>query len=497
LEITEVREVSKPPPPRREKPTKAVASAPKVPGLSAPSKTNNGNGTQNPEQVAKEPRAKPPKRLPEIPDELMPDKIEAYYDADTTNYFRRVGKDYIRINGGSLKMDLRVIDGLDGVSHGGHPSEADAEIVRIRAEQFIRFAGAVAGWDAGFCEMGGRPILVTESPRILQATYGNNMTFRNALDCLYGGEYQQALRVHLWIKQAREAFLRRDFRRLPAWATVGEGDLGKSFLKKRIATLLGGRTADPTQYLAGETAFNAHLFGAEFLFMDDPRYRNDFATRMQFGSALKQLIAGANPQCHAKGRTPFSVDPFWVVAITLNDGTDDLKILPPMDSQGMEDKVFLTKAVARAFHDDTTSNDQWAEFGEKIDASLSDYLGWLEKLKAPADLTGGRFGLVKFQHPDIMKELQRLSPSDRLWSLIDEYVRRDTEQHLTAREIEVYLKIEDSGSCREATDLLKGVGQCGKYLVELSKIKGSGITEFKRVPGGSRRFTIGPRSKVI
>ena len=100
----------------------------------------------------------------------------------------------------------------------------------------------------------------------------------------------------------------------------------------------------PAQTVSGATNFNAHLFSAELLLMDDVGGSSDYHTQLRFGDGIKQLIDGKAVQCHAKGRLNL-LKPLWSLLITLNDGLENLQVLPPLN-RDIVDKLIILKALS-------------------------------------------------------------------------------------------------------------------------------------------------------
>jgi hypothetical protein len=106
---------------------------------------------------------------------------------------------------------------------------------------------------------------------------------------------------HAWLKTVRENLKAKHVQ-----ADASPGDRrrtghGKSFLAKHVKTMIGGRVQDPTQFLQGKTTFNAHLFGAEFLLIDDAGGNADYQERKAMGDGLKQLVARRVPAVPRQG----------------------------------------------------------------------------------------------------------------------------------------------------------------------------------------------------
>jgi hypothetical protein len=182
---------------------------------------------------------------------------------------------------------------------------------------------------------------------------------------------------------------------------------------------LGGRTANPYAFLSGGTQFNRDLFRAETLIFGDEIGSTDIRVRRTIGSRLKQITVNQDQWCHGKGREAVTLRPQWRVCLSLNDETENLMVLPPMDDS-IEDKLMLLRTSRPALLDDPNrwSNDRSADWS-KISTGLPGLVAFLQKWEIPGEIRSGRFGVMAYHDPDLMVALQSISPETRLLDLID------------------------------------------------------------------------------
>ena len=83
---------------------------------------------------------------------------------------------------------------------------------------------------------------------------------------------------------------------------AGPRDCGKSLLQSLLTILFGGRSAKPYRYMTGETSFNADLFGAEHLVIEDEQPNTDIRARRNFGAQIKEFTSNPMQSCHGKFR---------------------------------------------------------------------------------------------------------------------------------------------------------------------------------------------------
>lgn len=452
--------------------------------MTAPAKKPKGP----PKRRLEEPKGQRPKRVDRGPKELP----ESYYDEATGAYYVRASDgEFIRYNETTLKV-LLMRRGYSSERAQGCPSEVEEAMDDLRDQRYVRWTGAVAGFQAGRIEMGGRPVLITESPRVLEPTGGDDTIVLDFVDRLLGPE--QAPYFHGWIKLRREAMEAGRLKPGQALILAGAADTGKSLLGSLVALMFGGRVADPTGWIKGETQFNAHLFASELLLMDDQGSGEDYQTRRKIGDGLKQLVGNATIQCHTKGRTPFTLTPFWVIMVTLNDELENLQVIPPLD-RGTRDKLIICKVEQSGIDRPTHSAELYHQYKEDLVAGIGDYLGMLKAWELPPELVANRFSMREFHHPDIVEAIESFSPQLALLTLIREEILAHTAIPVvySASEIErLLLEDQNSPGFRKADRLLRGPGSTGKYLARLAVTHPKVVLVRERSNGGVTKYRLTP-----
>jgi hypothetical protein len=422
---------------------------------------------------------------------------DIFYDESSGLYFTRADNgEFIRSTRQDMVTELKTLGCSDAKEKLG-VSKIDEALQKIRKGNFVRWSGPLAGYWAGATVMDGQRVLVVDSPRVIQATYGKDDTIWSYFRRLLGDT--QAAYLFAWLKVARESFLSQTFRRGPAVILVGEKNHGKSVSGWLIKMMLGGRQADPTQAAQGDTNFNSHLFGREFIFSDDKggSGHSDYAAQKKTATMIRMLTAEKFPECHGKHKTPVNLGPvFWRVLYALNDESENFKVLPALD-RGILDKLMVFKSLTRAINEPTNTDAQFKAFEDKMLGAIPDFLGQLERWKIPASLltqedTVDRFGHDVYQNPDVMDEIRGDSPEARLLELIDE-CKDLYGQKLFVRQIETVLKEHESEPIRrDARRLLDGkASNCGEYLSRLARQDGLDRVECcGRYHGKTKRYLI-------
>jgi hypothetical protein len=274
---------------------------------------------------------------------------------------------------------------------------------------------------------------------------------------------------------------------------AGPRDSGKSLLQNLITEMLGGRAAKPYRYMSGKTTFNADLFGAEHLMVEDECGSTDLRPRREFGTRIKDFTVNEVQSCHAKGREALSLRPFWRVSISLNDEPENLMILPPID-ESLSDKLMLLRTHRGDMPMPTDSNEGRSAFWAALIAELPAFIGSLLRWQIPNELRSQRFGIATFQHPHLLDAIDDLSPELRLLSLIDGVIFAGASAAagpmvLTAEGIES--RLLNSQMSYEARRLFSWNNACGTYLGRLAKkqpkrVQSPSRSEWCLCPNGHR-----------
>ena len=347
-------------------------------------------------------------------------------------------------------------------------SPADDVLLSIQHRHDVDYAGALAGATVGVHESDGQRILVTSEPRVPIAEPGEWPTLRAIIEGLLGDDVQVA-HFKAWLKIAYRAV--RSGMRQPGQALVLAGPIriGKSLLQAIITFCLGGRCASPYQSMTGGTAFNADLFGAEHLVIEDEVPSTDIKARRAFGSQIKAVTVNQAQRCHAKGRTPIMLRPFWRLSISLNDEPEDLMVLPPLDAS-LEDKLMILKCQRFPFPKPTETPAQqtelWSALCSEVPAMLHELIEW----EIPSEMRSDRFGVKHYHHPEIIESLCDLSPEGKLLEMIDEYLLCDKPVwEGSATDLERTLTGPDSRCSNQAKRILHWSTAYGVYLSRLAK----------------------------
>jgi len=218
-----------------------------------------------------------------------------------------------------------------------------------------------------------------------------------------------------------------------------------------------------------DTTFNAELFNAKHLMMEDTAASTDIRIRRVFGTMIKSMLVNEVQTVYPKGRTPWRATPFWRLTMSLNDEPENLMVLPPLDDS-LVDKITLLRAFMYTFPYDAADLAGRRTFREALTAQLPAYVDFLAKLDIPKDMRSQRYGCVAYQDDVLLSSLDDLSPEAKLLELIDQlniWVDFCCDWEGTSAALEA--KLLDKDKLGRVAKLLGYNTACGAYLGRLAK----------------------------
>jgi len=429
---------------------------------------------------------------------------DAYYDVRSKEFLIQDERgEWIGLAEAQFKRVLRRHGVSAAVDRATGLSPQDSAILEFQMRQNVAWSGSLAGYRSGFYETGGTRILVTSSPRIIEPVEGDWLLLRGIIEGLLGDrDGEQLAYVYSWLKIAYEA-LRAGLKQPgQVFVMCGPHGCGKSLLQQLITLMLGGRVARPFQVMSGGTAFNADLFGAEHLAVEDEQPSTDIRARRAFGSQIKNVTVNVDQRFHQKHRDAIVLRPFWRMSVSINDESENVQILPVIDDS-IEDKLMIFRAVRHVMPMPTGTAAERAAFWARLVSELPAMLKFLVDLEIPDGLRCERFGVRHYHHPEIMRLLNEVAPEVRLLALIDAtfftapaggtgLVKAAPRGPLamTAEELESGLTGAYAPHSFEARRLLGWSNACGTYLGRLAKVRPDRVQAVRTAD--ARRWQITP-----
>jgi hypothetical protein len=436
----------------------------------------------------KKPNAKPPK---------------IFFDAYAGGYWLQLsGSRFLRLSTQEVKMHLRHA-GIFGGESCQELTDVEHALYSAQTERFVDYAGPLAGHRCGhFVTSSGLSVLVTlECRSSVFDTPKDESAFpflESFLDALFGPE--QLLYVLGWLKYALQTLRDGDFRPGQVLILAGPSNCGKSLFQALVTELFGGRVARPFRYMMGETAFNSDLAGAEHLIIEDEHASTDTRARRKFGTSLKDFTVNQEMSIHAKGREARTLRTFKRVTLSVNNESENLMIVPPLD-ESILDKVILTKCSPAPLSEDRKAN--WTRLTNDL-PSLACYL---KNLTLPRKMRDTRFGVRAYHNPELLELLSGIAQETRLLELVDELIfsraavteRRKAaagdptmpleDGEWTGTAVELEKQLRNSPFAFAVEKLLYHSSTCGTYLERLRVKNPKRFTSRKNT--GKTVWTIG------
>lgn len=373
---------------------------------------------------------------------------EYYYDETGAGFWvRNDASTWVNVSEGGFKRHLKKNRGLrDKPDPGRALSPLDEEVSRVEKNCRVAYAGILAGYKKGVHVVAGRRLLITEDPILIEPAAGEWPVVAKIFEGLLVGEepigedgamvaIDQRDYFFAWLRHTVECL--RTGRTDPGLALgiAGEPNCGKSFLSLMLRWLLGGRVGKPYAAMTGQDNFNRDAAEAVLQLVDDENQSDtNLGARQKFTSEIKKFNANNEFRLRSMHKDGFAVEVLRRLVILVN--MQGIMVLPPLDGD-VDDKIMLFKGYARKKpgHEITEETPDaeacWPSpmptrtvlereaYRDTVKAELPAFLHWLlVEWKKPAHVTGGRFVVPHWHHPQIVSELQELSPHVRLWELI-------------------------------------------------------------------------------
>lgn len=396
-----------------------------------------------------------------------PPKREIFFDWNSKNFWMELYPEhFVPLSDSQIKDQLKLdgIDDMDVRDSSGLTKGARMLAVAQR-KNAIHYAAPLAGYKAGIYDMsGGKRVLVTESCRPVQPGKSKKIPrIEKFLAELCGSQH-----VHIigWLKVAYESLLRGDFMPGQLLILAGPTGCGKTFLQWLITQLLGGRFAQPYDYMAGKTNFNEDLAKAEHLAMGDEESSFDIRSRLRFAAQIKRFCVEPSLRIHGKGKEAITLETFRRLSMGVNSEPEKMLVIPPLDAD-IVDKLTLIKCERAELSQDRTENQK--VFSSELPNLAAFLLDW----KIPKPLRDPRFGVKAFHHPELVQIVSGSSPEMQLLTILDEVLWNHTH-YIDGfwRGSAEQLKIELYGSKHSSTAhqlFDKWAAACGSYLARLKQ----------------------------
>jgi hypothetical protein len=356
---------------------------------------------------------------------------EIFFDQGAKKYWWKSGRgEWVGRDKELAKATLKARGFFGGTAKDEKISQVDSELLRISNQDYVSYAGPLAGWREGLYTEGGQRFLVTRSPALIEPSPGDWPTLDRMFAALLAGAEapesedapiidQRPFFFSWWrysLQCLRDAYPERGL----CMVLAGDAGCGKTLIKEMVRLSFGGREVYPYSYMIGRDNFNAEMLEAELWTVDDETADTSMQARVEFGAEIKKAVANSAMRFRGMMREAVTLTTFKRLFICVNREPDRLMVLPPMDDD-IKGKVALLMAynsemfVEVERHSTTEKKAFWSTLNEE----LPHFLNWLLTEFQPGEEMNGRFGSPAYHHPEIGRELFTLSPEMVLLDQID------------------------------------------------------------------------------
>ena len=408
-------------------------------------------------------------KLPKEEIDFESSDIELYYDPTSCKFFalNDDGKGYLEMNQ-SLALTYLATKGYSKKPLiAGSPSPAEIFVIDALKKNQIYKIDRLAGYKMGPHRTPRGRMLVLNSPVVPKVEKGEWKDLKEFIETLFRNDPEQITYVHGWTQVALKSFLSfdpKEWRRSQAVYLTGPINCGKSLFQDFITYLLGGEAGKPLKYLTGETSFNGDMCENVHLKMEDEQSSTAYKDRREFGTQLKALTTNVDFDYHDKGARKLPVKLLARITISINDETENLQIIPPLDPS-LQDKISVLHCQGSE-HFKNPSPSEVLKYMDMLRSQLPAYAYWLlNEFVIPDEVAHSRTGIKAHRSKHIMDLLNQQQPENQLMSLIQAFFN-DPE---TPVDIQRY-GLVGSHEC-SSLDLLNHLTQCPSTRLEAQRRK--------------------------
>lgn len=378
--------------------------------------------------------------------ETKPAEPEYRYDEASGLFWKQVSADeWISLREGAFRRELKSRGLRDKADPRNQETLAplDAKVMEVEQGKRVKFACQLAGYRAGVHSVGGEKILVTASMRLITPKKGEWPLLAEVLRRLFVGREETSAGQFTeiderdwwlaWVQHWLRSLYSGEVTRGLCLCVAGEPDSGKTLHGMILKALAGGKEGKPYDFMIGRDNFNRELFEASLQMIDDENADTRIDARREFGAQIKKIVGNSDMKLRGMHRDGIVLSPTWRLVALVNLEAERLMVMPPIEND-IADKILMLKgyklpkpepgspmAESRCWPMPMPTDNaaEQRAFWEALKAELPALVHHLlEEYSPPSLVTGGRFGVRAWQHPEILRELQQFSPHVRLWQLI-------------------------------------------------------------------------------
>ena len=325
-----------------------------------------------------------------------------YFDGH--DYWRNWDNTWWNLGRNDVVLALKTAGISDRVPKGETASDVDHVMAHIQTANRIHGASPCINYRPGVIQIADKKILNISSLRSVQPA-DNPVDWpwiRAFLEGHFAEPDRQPLaHFYAWLQRSYKAI--RDYRPLMGQAVFlcGPKHNGKTLLMERIVKpLLGGLSGNPFDWFCGRTRFNEELFNAFLWAIHDEESPTD-QERKKFLARLKASVVNVTHTYEPKFCSRVVVEHTGRLVVTLNDGPQDVGMLPEVNGNTYDKMMFFRSQEFRG----TWGTNQ--EIEETISRELPGFARWLLDWEPPEGiLERSRVGVASYFDPQTL-ELSR------------------------------------------------------------------------------------------
>lgn len=383
----------------------------------------------------------------------------------------------------------------DKCPKGATQSDVERVLDHIQVANNVDGAAPLINYPTGIVNLQGRTILNTADLMPVKPVAGTGIPEKD-FPWIWGylnGFFPRPELLPLdhflaWLRRAYRVVLEHKRFMGQAVFICGPRNNGKTLLCLRIvAPLMGGRVANPIDYMIGDTDFNSELFHSALLAVNDEDAPGSEAARRRMLAKLKGLVVNPVHKYHAKFEKPVTIDWTGRIFVTLNDDAGSVGMLLEVEQNTRDKQMYF---ASQPYNGVFPSQDILEAI---IERELPLFAHFLLNIYAPPPevLTDDRMGVVSYFDPKILELSHQQTFAANLVELIKVWQTSDAywdgkEESWEGSPTQLLSCLQ---TCVDSQGIARDWSQpkVVRALTSLAKQDGSGIVF---VAGDSRSFKI-------
>lgn len=284
-----------------------------------------------------------------------------------------------------------------------------------------------------------------------------------------------------WLQRSYVAFNDGKTRLGQSIFICGPRNNGKTLLNVKIVKpLLGGKSANPHQFLTGETSFNSDLYECYYWSLDDAESPKEGAKSGML-SKIKGLVVNREHQYHKKFGAKMVMPWNGRFLCTHNDDPASIAMLPERNENTTDKLMFFRTQEIKG---------PWAtedELDEIFEKELPYFArGLINYCPPPGVLDNSRVGVKSYFDPKVLEMSCQQQPQYNFHEILQTWLTESDKEEFLGTVADLLGDMTNSPSVGKlATDYKPYFAH--KHLTALTRSPGSGVT---KIDGNKRIFKI-------